>query len=277
MATPHSGRFSRGARRGRCADARPGHRCLRLRRRGARPRASSARATSCAASPARPSGWRRRASCSATSCAATPDRRRPGQALDGDRRRLLPDPLDGGRGRRRVPRAGAARRRAFAEPPPPRGVRRVVYLGGLVPAEGAALAPPRLSPGRRGGAAGRHAGVDRAARLDRDRRAFALVPLPRAADRAAARARAARLARQPHPADRRPRRARLPDRRRHRARGGRRPLVGHRRPGHPHLRAADREDRRPDARRPPPSWAWASRSRRSPRRSPRPSRARIRR
>ena len=33
---------------------------------------------------------------------------------DGRRRgRLLPDPLDGGRGRRRVPRAGAARRRAL--------------------------------------------------------------------------------------------------------------------------------------------------------------------
>ena len=95
-----------------------------------------------------------------------------------------------------LPRAGAPRGRAAS---PPRrgaaGVRRIVYLGGLVPRGRRGVAPPRLAAGRRGGAAGRRAGVDRPARLDRDRRPLALVPLPRAADRAAARARAARLAR----------------------------------------------------------------------------------
>ena len=90
------------------------------------------------------------------------------------------------------------------------GVRRIVYLGGLVPADGHDLAPPRLAARGRGAAAGRGAGVDRVPRLDRDRRALALVPLPRAAGRADAGARAARLARQPHGAGRRPRHARVP-------------------------------------------------------------------
>ena len=91
----------------------------------------------------------------------------------------------------RAARGRALRARRRGAP----GVRRVVYLGGLRAARRPALAPPRLAPGRRGGAAGRGAGVDRAARLDRDRRALALLPLPRAADRAAAGAGAARLAR----------------------------------------------------------------------------------
>ena len=65
------------------------------------------------------------------------DRRRPRPRARRRRRRLLPDPLDGGRRRRRV-----RRRRSAAPPstsPPPRraaGVRRIVYLGGLVPADG---------------------------------------------------------------------------------------------------------------------------------------------
>ena len=61
--------------------------------------------------------------------------------------------------------------------------------------DGAALAPPRLAARGRGAAAGGGAGVDRAARLDRDRRALALVPLPRAAGRAACRCWRCRLAR----------------------------------------------------------------------------------
>ena len=63
-----------------------------------------------------------------------------GAGLDGDRRgrrRLLPDPLDGG------PADGAfaeQERRAaerFAAAAQAAGVRRIVYLGGLVPREGA--------------------------------------------------------------------------------------------------------------------------------------------
>ena len=53
------GGFRAPVRRGRCADAHPRHRRLRLRRRGARPGARRATATRCAASPARPSGSRR--------------------------------------------------------------------------------------------------------------------------------------------------------------------------------------------------------------------------
>ena len=98
------------------------------------------------------------------------------------------------------------------------GVRRVVYLGGLVPQAGAAS---RHLASR---VAVEHALLEAAAepialpRLDRDRRPLALVPLPRAADRAPAGARPPGLADQPHAADRRPRRARLPRPRRRRAR-----------------------------------------------------------
>ena len=109
--------------------------------------------------------------------------------------------------------SSAARPRTSRAAASAAGVQRIVYLGGLLPADGAALAPSRLAPGGRAGAAGRGAGVGRAARLDRRRRPLALVPLPRAADRAPAGARAAGLARQPHPADRRARRARVPGRR----------------------------------------------------------------
>ena len=122
------------------------------------------------------------------------------------------------------------------------------------------LAPPRLADGGRGGAAGSRARVDRAARLDRDRRPLALVPLPRAADRAAARAGAARLARttargrstaatcSPTSSPPRPRRPR--------SRGRSWDIAG---PGRHDLRAADRADRRRDARRRAASSASASR------------------
>ena len=75
---------------------------------------------------------------------------------DGRRRgRLLPDPLDGGRGRRRVPRAGAPRRGALrrrgagGRRAPDRLPRRARA------ARGRRLAPPRLAARRRGGAARR--------------------------------------------------------------------------------------------------------------------------
>ena len=83
--------------------------------------------------------------------------RRGARRGDGRRRgRLLPDPLDGGRGRRRVPRAGA-RAAPSASPPPRRrpACAAIVYLGGLVPRDGRRLAPPRLAARRRGGAARR--------------------------------------------------------------------------------------------------------------------------
>ena len=177
-------------------------------------RACGATATPSAASPARASGWRRAGVAlddlvlgDATTGAGA------GRGAGRRRRRLLPDPLDGGAGgrlrRRRAPpgrglRAGrgGGRRRAPDRLPRRAAARRR-----------AAFAPPRVAARGRGGAAGGGAGVGRAARLDRGRGALALVPLPRAADRAPAGARAARLAREPHAAGRRPRRARVPRRR----------------------------------------------------------------
>ncbi len=166
------------------------------------------------------------------------------------RRRLLPDPLDGGPGGRlRRPRAppGRALRR---------GRERRRACGGsstsaaCCPSDGAALAPSRLAAGGRADAAGRGAGVGRAARLDRHRRPLALVPLPRAADRAPAGARAAGLAREPH-------RSRStaatcssswpPRRRCPRPTPG---VPGTRRSGRDELPGADRADRRGDADRP---------------------------
>ena len=146
------------------------------------------------------------------------------------------------RDRRAAEAFAAAARRA--------GTRRVVYLGGLVPADAQPVAAPGQPPGGRAGPARRGARGRGAARLDRHRRAFALVSLPRADRRAPPRPRAARLARQPHAADRRPRRDRVPRARGGRARGGR-TLARHRRAGRPELRRDDRADPRPHARRPP--------------------------
>ena len=113
-----------------------------------------------------------------------------------------------------------ARRRGGSPPrPPARGVRRIVYLGGILPASGAALAAPREPPRGRADPGRGRARQRRAARLDRDRRALGVVPRDRAADRAAAGDPAAAVATQPHAADRRARRRRVP-------RGGRRPARG---------------------------------------------------
>ena len=139
-------------------------------------------------------------------------------ALDGvDVAYYLIHSMEGPAARLRRASSAARPRRSPPRRPAP-ACARIVYLGGLLPHDGDALAPPRLAPRGRGDAAGRRAGVGRAARLDRDRRPLALLPLPRAADRAPARARAAGLARQPHAADRRARRARVPGRRRDAAR-----------------------------------------------------------
>ena len=197
-------------------------------------RALRATATTCAASPARASASRRAgAQLDELVLGDALDRRRARRGAGRRRGRLLPDPLDGGRGGGAFAEHGA-RAAPSASPPP----RRRPACGGSSTSAGScrATAPPSrhlasrlaveeaLLDGR--------AGVDRAARLDRDRRPLALVPLPRAADRAAARAGAARLARQPH-------RARSTAAtcssscaaRRDRAGRARRPLVGHRRPG----------------------------------------------
>ena len=172
------------------------------------------------------------------------DRRGPRRRARGRRGRLLPDPLDGGRRGRRVRRRGAALRRALRRGGGGGrgGARRLPRRAR--PGRRAALPPPGLPPRGRARAARRRARVGRAAGVDRDRRPLALLPLPRAADRADARDGAAGVARQPHRADRRPRRARVPRRRGHRARRARRPVVGHRRPGRDDLRGDDRPDRR---------------------------------
>ena len=233
----------------------------------------------CAASPARPSAWRRPA------CAL--DELVTGDALTGAG---LDEAIDGvevayylihsmegaaGGAFPEQERRGAER---FAAAAQAAGVRRVVYLGGLVPREGAASRHLASRLAVEEALLAARARVDRAARLDRDRRPLALVPLPRAADRAAAGAGPARLARataraRSTAATCSPTCARAADA----PAALVRPLVGHRRPGHRDLRAADRPDRRLDARRPRPSWGSASRSRRSPRRSPPRSPARTRR
>ena len=163
--------------------------------------------------------------------------------------------------------AGAFARRGRCDRPAPRRLPRRAR-----PGRRAAVAPPRLAAGGRGRAARRGAGGDRAARVDRDRRALALVPLPRAPDRAGAGAGAAGLARQPHGADRRARRARVPRPRRDRPSRARRAQLGHRRPGRddlcrddrPHLGRADG----PPALRRRRRLAHAGRVRSSRRRSP---------
>ena len=108
--------------------------------------------------------------------------------------------------------AGRDRRmaEAFGEAAARAGVERIVYLGGIVPDGPAALAAPALAARGRGDPARRRARLDRAARLDRDRRRLVVVPAAGPARRAPARAAAAALAQEPHPADRRARRDRVP-------------------------------------------------------------------
>ena len=190
------------------AGHRGGRRRGRARRRGDRRRASTRRSTA------------------STSPTSSSTRWRP--ALNGD-------------GSVRRPRPRGARER-FAAAARAAGVRRVVYLGGLVPAD--APASPhlasRLEVEEALLAAAPEAVALRASIVDR--RALALVPLPRAPRRARAGHAAAGLARAPHAADRRARRDRLP-----RSAPGtsdvvRRPAVArHRRPGRRHLRASSIE------------------------------------
>ena len=97
-------------------------------------------------------------------------------------------------------RAAAER---FAAAAAAAGVRRIVYLGGLVPAGRSALAPPGQPDGGGGdpdGGGPRHGG---AARLDRDRRAIPVVPLPGTSGRTTAGAGHPGLATAPHRAHRR--------------------------------------------------------------------------
>ena len=155
----------------------------------------------------------------------------------------------GTRPRAASPTATAAPPRTSPRPRRAAGVERVVYLGGIAPADGAPSPhlASRLEVERdpaRGGSRG-----DRAARVDRDRRRLVVLPDAGAARRAPARPAVARLAPQPHPADRRARRDRVP--RPHAAgRGRRRALARHRRTGRAQLRRDDRADRRVDGRRP---------------------------
>ena len=173
------------------------------------------------------------------------------------------------RGARAHVRPGVRRRRPVRRPAPGRLPRR--------PRAGrrAALPPPRLPAGGRARAAGRGAGGDRPARVDRNRRPLALVPLPRPPDRAAARAGAAGVAREPDRADRRARRDGVPGARRHRPRRRHWSVVGHRRPGRDDLRRHDHPHLRRDDGPPSRRWVSASRSRRSPPWSRRRSPARI--
>ena len=130
------------------------------------------------------------------------------------------------------------------------GVRRVVYLGGLVPADHAAsphlasrLAVEDALLGAAPEAVALRASIVISA-------ALALVPVPRAPGRALPRPPAAGLARPPHPADRRARRHRLPRRRRDLPQGRGRHVARHRGPGRHDLRRDRAADRRRAARAP---------------------------
>ncbi len=83
------------------------------------------------------------------------------------------------------------------------GVRRIVYLGGILPGRRAAVGPPRKPGAGRADPARARPGLGRAARVDRDRSPLAVVSLPGPARRTPAGTRAPGLARQPHAADRR--------------------------------------------------------------------------
>ena len=109
-------------------------------------------------------------------------------------------------------------------------------------------------------------GLDRAARLDRDRRRLVLVPAAGPARGAAARAADAALAQEPHPADRRARRDRVPRPHAAGARGGG-TLARRGRSGRDDLRPHDRADRRRNGGRAPAAGARPRRSRRPPARS----------
>ena len=104
----------------------------------------------------------------------------------------------------------------FRRKQPRSGRARIVYLGGLLPRERPASRHLASREQVRAHPARRDPRLGRPARLDRDRRALALVSLSRPPGRAPAGAHAARLALLPHPADRRARRdrdARSPRRR----------------------------------------------------------------
>ena len=205
-----------------CADAHPRHRRQRLRRladrsatavagpRGARPRARSSTAAvaggrSCAATRSPAKAWLRRSTDvevayylihSMERIDHTREAARPFAGARAHRRReLRRGGQRGGRAADRLPRRPA---RDF--------LRRTPSLASLASREGVERILLAAVPG-----------LGRAARVDRDRRALALVSPARAARRAHARARAARVAPLSHAADRRARRhrdARSPRRRR---------------------------------------------------------------
>ena len=194
MAIPHPAGFSSVSAWGacpacrlRCRPSSPACPATSARRSS---RASSATATPSAASPARASACWRPGRSSTTSCSAT---RRPARgwtrALDGvDVAYYLIHSMEGAGGERSWTSSAARPRRSRAPRPPP-------ACGGS--SISAACCPPTARSSRH--LASRLAveqalleaapRVDRAARLDRRRRPLALVPVPRAADRAPAGAR----------------------------------------------------------------------------------------
>ena len=139
-------------------------------------------------------------------------RRRPGAGARRRRRspttsstRWSPSPRAPAPFAERERRAAGELRRARAPAP---ACAAIVYLGGLRPGGPPALGAPAQPPARsRRCCSARRPESRGAARVDRDQRRLALVPLPRAARRAFSRPAAAGLARPPHAADRRPRRA----------------------------------------------------------------------
>ena len=193
------------------------------------------------------------------------------EALRRRARRVLPHPLDGdGRPRTAAtsPSATAAPPTRFAAAARRAGVRRVVYLGGLVPAGRRPLAAPGQPAGGRADPARRRARARWRLRasivIGARSRSFRF--LVRLVERLPVLALPG-LARAPHAADRRPRRDRVPRPRGDGARGGR-PVARHRRARRAQLRRDDRADPRLDAGRPPGAAPRACAPRRSPAASP---------
>ena len=149
------------------ADAR--HRSLGLRRRRARAAAAARRPSGPRVRPLPAARRRGRRAARRPRAGRRHDRRGPRAGARRRRGGLLPHPLDGRPGGQRVRGAradpGAPIRRRGREA----GVRRIVYLGGIVPRRRPHLPAPGLAARGGGGAAGRGTGVDRLPRLDRGR------------------------------------------------------------------------------------------------------------
>ena len=190
----------------RCSSPACSRRATRARPRPRRRRACARRSSASAAAGAA----RGSARCSAATRSAARASRRRWRAFEVAYYLIHSMESAAGRGAT-SPSASGSRANNFAGRRRHAGVRRIVYLGGLDRRQRAGRPLARISRAAwrsRQILLAARARLARAARLDRDRRALALLPAAGAPGRAHAGARTARLAELPHPADRRARRDR---------------------------------------------------------------------